>query len=101
MRKRGYCRPQTYLILRSATAQAPSRRRLRRLLRTSSRLEGRRGADARPAQGRARGVWKTDGWGGPLGYNLGISWFPIAWPGVHLALLSAGTFWISITVALA
>ena len=87
------------LILRSATAQAPSRRRLRRLLRTSSRLEGRRGADARPAQGRARGVWKTDGRAGPLGYNHGMSRFPIAWPGVPLALLSAGLFGISMPLA--
>src|SRR5207237_767919 len=87
MRKGGYCHPQTYLILRSATAQA------------GASLEGRRGADARPAQGRARGVWKTDGWGGPLGYNLGMSRFPIAWPGVPLALLSAGLFGISMPLA--
>src|SRR5438477_8591387 len=75
------------LILRSATA------------RTSSRLEGRRGADARPAKGRARGVWKTDGRGGPLGYNHGMSRFPIAWPGVPLALISAALFGISMPLA--
>src|SRR5947207_11075195 len=75
------------LILRSATAQA------------GARLEGRRGADARPARGRARGVWKTDGRGGPLGYNHGMSRFPIAWPGVPLALLSAGLFGISMPLA--
>src|SRR5438045_1727074 len=86
-------------ILRRATAQAPSRHRLRRLLRTSSRLEGRRGTDARPAQGRARGFWKTDGRGGPLGYNHRMSRFPIAWPGVPLALLSAGLFGISMPLA--
>src|SRR5438045_7056682 len=75
------------LILRSATAQA------------GACLEGRRGADARPAQGRARGVWKTDGRGGPLGYNHGMSRFPIAWPGVPLALLSAGLFGLRMTLA--
>src|SRR5438105_15649977 len=75
------------LILRSATAQA------------GARLAGRRGADARPPQGRARGVWKTDGRGGPLGYNHGMSRFPIAWPGVPLALLSAGLFGISMPLA--
>src|SRR3981189_2989746 len=75
------------ILRRGATAQA------------GARLEGRRGADARPAQGRARGVWKTDGRGGPLGYNHGMSRFPIAWPGVPLALLSAGLFGISMPLA--
>ena len=45
-----------------------------------------------PAQGRARGCVKSGGRGNPLGYNPGMSRFPIAWPVVPLALLSAALF---------
>src|SRR5947209_8673385 len=46
-----------------------------------------------------RGAWKSGGPGQPLGYNHGMSRFPIAWPGVPLALLSAGLFGISMPLA--
>src|SRR5207302_7224319 len=46
-----------------------------------------------------RGAWKSGGPGQPLGYNHGMSRFPIAWPGVPLALLSAALFGISMPLA--
>src|SRR5436305_12336004 len=53
-------------------------------------------------QGRHKarqGAWKSGGPGQPLGDNHGMSRFPIAWPGVPLALLSAALFGISMPLA--
>src|SRR5438477_1366879 len=67
---------------------------------TSRSAPGRtRDADAVRGTRPGRGAWKSGGPGQPLGYKHGMSRFPIAWPGVSLALLSAGLFGISMPLA--
>src|SRR5205814_8105196 len=62
-------------------------------------LEGRRGASPKGGTRPGRAAWKSGGPGQPLGYKHGMSRCPIAWPGVPLALLSAGLFGISMPLA--
>src|SRR5437764_7637980 len=82
------------LILRSATAQ-PERVSKEGGVPMQGRHKAGHGEFGKRTAGAGRSVIIM----GCRGYNHGMSRFPIAWPGVPLALLSAGLFGISMPLA--